>query len=63
MPWWILKLASPFVTLFREMQEMRYLWNETIQLDNRKLVKFLGKEPHTPTREAITRTLKSFNCL
>lgn len=63
MPWIIIKLASPFVTMFRELLEMRYLWNEEVQLDNSKLVKFLGDEPHTPTKEALTRTLQSFNCL
>lgn len=63
MPWMIIKLASPFVTMFRELLEMRYLWNEDVQLDNSKLVKFLGDEPHTPTKEALSQTLKSFNCI
>ena len=63
MPWMIIKLASPFVTMFRELLEMRYLWNEDVQLDNLKLVRFLGDEPHTPTKQALTRTLRSFNCL
>lgn len=63
MPWIIIKLASPFVTMFRELLEMRYLWNKDVQLDNSKILNFLGKEPHTPTREALTRTLQSFNCL
>ena len=63
MPWMLVKLASPFVTMFRELLEMRYLWNEEVHLDNSKLLKFLGDEPHTPTKEALTRTLQSFNCL
>ena len=63
MPWMIIKLASPFVTMFRELLEMRYLWNEEVKLDNSKLIEFLGDEPHTPTKEALTRTLRSFNCL
>ncbi len=63
MPWWVFKLASPFVSLFRELLEMRYLWDETVQLNNSKLVKFLGSEPHTPTKDALKQTLKSFNCL
>jgi nucleoside-diphosphate-sugar epimerase len=63
MPWLIIKLASPFVTMFRELLEMRYLWNEDVKLDNSKLVAFLGSEPHTPTDKALTQTLKSLDCL
>ena len=63
LPWLIIKLASPFVSVFREILEMRYLWEEDIKLDNAKLVEFLGSEPHTPTTKALTRTLKSLNCV
>ena len=34
---------QPFVRLFREMAEMRYLWSETIALDGGKLKAFLGE--------------------
>ena len=63
MPWMIIKLASPFVTMFRELLEMRYLWNQDVKLDNSKLLAFLDTEPHTPANKALTQTLKSFNCL
>ena len=36
---------------------MRYLWDTTVRLDNRKLVAFLGEEPHTPLRQAVDETL------
>ena len=62
-PWAVLALASPFVTTFREMQEMRYLWREPLRLDNAKLVRALGREPHTPLGEAVARTLKDLGCL
>ena len=62
-PWAVLTLASPFVTTFREMQEMRYLWREPLRLDNAKLVRALGREPHTPLGEAVARTLKDLGCL
>ena len=62
-PWWLLSLASPFVTTFREVREMRYLWRQPLQLDNRKLVGLLGSEPHTPLDEAIRRTLIGFGSL
>jgi len=34
LPWWAIKLASPFVNVFHEMLEMRYLWQVPLQLDN-----------------------------
>jgi len=56
-PWWLLSLASPFVTTFREMREMRYLWRTPISMDNSRLTAVLGKEPHTPLDEAVEATL------
>ncbi len=56
-PWWLLTLASPFVTTFREMREMRYLWREPIRMNNSRLIAVLGKEPHTPLDEAVEATL------
>ena len=57
-PWAILTLLAPFKTLFREMREMRYLWRQPLQLDNRRLVGWLGAEPHTPLELAVQRTLE-----
>ncbi len=62
-PWPAVYLASPFVTLFREMLERRYLWREPIRLDNAKLDSFLGEEPHTPLDRAIRATLMGLGCL
>ena len=62
-PWLLVKLASPFVETFREMLEMAYLWRMPLQLDNRRLLGFLGEEPHTPTVEAIRATLLGLGCL
>jgi nucleoside-diphosphate-sugar epimerase len=61
-PWWLLTLLSPFVTTFREMQEMRYLWREPVQLDNARLKAALGQEPHTPLDEAVEATLVGLRC-
>jgi nucleoside-diphosphate-sugar epimerase len=63
LPWWAIRLAAPVVPLFREMAEMRYLWKEPLQLDNGKLVAFLGEEPHTPADDAVRATLKGLGCL
>ncbi|MEY2932998.1 MAG: hypothetical protein RL033_3747, partial [Pseudomonadota bacterium] len=62
-PWWLIYLLAPFVETFREMLEMRYLWSESLQLDNRKLVAFLGREPHTPLDTALRETLSGLGCL
>ena len=40
------------------MREMRYLWTTAVRLDNRKLVAFLGEEPHTPIDTALRATLR-----
>jgi len=56
-PWIVVKLAAPFNETYREMLEMRYLWDKPIGLDNAKLVRFLGEEPHTPIDVALTATL------
>ena len=62
-PWWLATLAAPFITLFRELREMRYLWQQPLQLDNRKLVAFLGNEPHTGLDQAVETTLRGLHCL
>jgi nucleoside-diphosphate-sugar epimerase len=61
--WPVIYLGAPFVTLFRELLEMRYLWRQPLRLDNRKLVGLIGREPHTPLDEAIRRTLIGFGSL
>ncbi len=63
MPWFAVYAAAPFNVTMRELLEMRYLWRETLQLDNRKLVAFLGEEPHTPFQEAVKRTLEELGCI
>ncbi|HLW92505.1 MAG TPA: NAD-dependent epimerase/dehydratase family protein [Roseiarcus sp.] len=62
-PWWLIIVASPFVTLFREMREMRYLWREPLRMDNSRLKAALGVEPHTPLDVAVRDTLAGLGCL
>jgi nucleoside-diphosphate-sugar epimerase len=57
-PWWAVVLGSPFVPLFRELGEMRYLWRQPIRMDNSRLLAVLGHEPHTPLDVAIKATLE-----
>ncbi len=62
-PWWALTLGAPFVPLFREMREMRYLWQQPLRMDNAKLLRLLGREPHTPLDQAVRTTLAGLGCL
>jgi nucleoside-diphosphate-sugar epimerase len=62
-PWWLLSLASPFVTVFRELREMRYLWRQPVQMSNRRLVRMLGVEPRTPLDVAVRNTLVGLGSL
>jgi nucleoside-diphosphate-sugar epimerase len=62
-PWWMLPFAAPFVTVMRELREMRYLWKEPLRMKNDKLAAALGSEPRTPIDEAVRATLASTGCL
>ncbi len=63
LPWFILKLASPFNETLRELCATRPLWETPIDLDNNRLVQFLGQEPHTPLDKAVDTTLRALGCL
>ena len=63
LPWWIFRLASPFNQTLRELYATRPLWRAPIRLDNTKLVRFLGKEPHTPFQTAVEATLRGLGCV
>ncbi|RDT51543.1 NAD-dependent epimerase/dehydratase family protein [Escherichia coli] len=62
-PWWLITAMAPFNTTLHEMLEMRYLWEQAIQMDNAKLIDFLGHEPHTPLIEAVQNTLIGQGCI
>ncbi len=62
-PWWLLTVAAPCSELFREMREMRYLWQEPLRMDNTRLVEALGREPHNPLAAAVAATLEGLGCL
>ena len=63
LPWFIFKLASPFNETLRELYATRPLWETPIDLDNTRLVQFLGQEPHTPLDKAVDTTLRALGCL
>ena len=63
LPWFIFKAASPFNETMRELYATRPLWETPIDLDNTRLVQFLGKEPHTPLDSAMETTLRGLGCV
>ncbi len=64
MPWWLIALASPFVRLARELNEMRYLWQQPLILDGRKLAAALGGSwVQTPMEDALHASLAELGCL
>ena len=63
LPWFAIRAMAPFNETFREMLEMRYLWEKPVLMDNAKLVARLGAEPHTPIVEALTAALAGMNAL
>jgi nucleoside-diphosphate-sugar epimerase len=56
-PWFVVPLLAPFMTLMRELKEMRYLWKVPLRMKNDRLVAELGTEPHTPIDEAVRASL------
>lgn len=62
-PWRLVRIASPAVPLFRELAEMRYLWERPVRMGNDRLVATLGAEPRTPIDAAVRTTLAGLGCL
>ncbi len=62
-PWWALRLIAPFHETMRELMEMRYLWQEPVQMDNTRLRSVLGIEPTTPLDQAVEETLIGLGCI
>lgn len=63
MPWSLMRLLSPVVPLFRELMEMRYLWQIPVRMDNAHLKSLLGTEPNTPLDIAVRDTLIGLKCI
>ncbi len=63
LPWTAMRLASPLVPLFRELIEMKYLWDQPLRMGNARLLRALGEEPHTALDTAVRSTLIGLGCL
>ena len=63
LPWFAVRAIAPLNETFREMLEMRYLWDEPVLMDNARLAARLGGEPHTPIDEALRAALIGLGAL
>jgi nucleoside-diphosphate-sugar epimerase len=61
--WGLTAALAPFMETLRELRKMRYLWKQPVQLDDRKLIAFLGGRPYTPIDEALRATMLGTGCL
>jgi len=63
LPWLAVRAIAPFNETFREMLEMRYLWERPVLMDNTRLVARLGAEPNTPVEQALAAALAGMDAL
>ncbi len=57
LPWGLLRLGGALVPMWRELAEMRYLWDVPHRLDGARLGGLVGDLPHTPLQQAVDAAL------
>jgi len=57
LPWGLMRLAAPFMPMWRELLVMRYLWERPHELDDQALRALIGTVPHTPLSQALRTSL------
>ena len=63
LPWRILRAGGLLVPMWRELAEMRYLWQTPHALSGDKLATLIGPEPHTELSLAVQHSLKALGKL
>jgi nucleoside-diphosphate-sugar epimerase len=63
LPWGVMRLASPFVPMWREILAMRYLWQRPHRLDDSALRALIGDVPRTPLPQALAGALAELGLL
>ncbi|MDQ7996710.1 MAG: NAD-dependent epimerase/dehydratase family protein [Luteibacter sp.] len=61
--WWMVNLIAPFHETMREVHKMRYLWNEEVLMDGKRLRAFLPGHRDTPPDVAMKVTLDALGVL
>ena len=59
LPWWLIRLASPVVPMWRELLVMRYLWQRAHRLDDGSLRTLVGAQPQTELVGALRASLQA----
>ncbi|MGA7615528.1 MAG: NAD-dependent epimerase/dehydratase family protein [Thermoanaerobaculia bacterium] len=59
-PWSMLRLVALFNPVVRELFELRYLFDDSVVLDDAKLRRLVPSFDYTPVEEAIRETLESY---
>jgi nucleoside-diphosphate-sugar epimerase len=59
LPWPLLRLGGLVVPMWRELAEMRYLWQRPHALDGAALQAFAGPLPQTPLTQALAASLRT----
>jgi nucleoside-diphosphate-sugar epimerase len=57
LPWGLLRVGGLLVPMWRELAEMRYLWDVPHRLSAQRLAKLIGTVPSTPLEQALEATL------
>lgn len=57
MPWWVFKVAAPFIPMWKAILQMSYLRFEPHRLVSERLEKLIGRIPHTPLDRAVAEAL------
>lgn len=57
LPWWLLRLATPFSPMLRAVTEMRYLWHRPHSLSEVRLRKLVGQVPRTDISKVLQSML------
>jgi nucleoside-diphosphate-sugar epimerase len=58
MPWPLIRIGGLVVPMWRELAELRYLWNVPHRLSAERLARVIGVVPHTPLEQALDDTLQ-----
>ena len=61
LPWRFIRLASPFMPMWRELLTMRYLWERAHAPDDRALRELIGAVPQTPLPQALRSAVAGLN--
>ena len=61
--WALIRLAAPFMPMWRELLVMRYLWQQPHALDDAGLRALIGSVPQTPLPQALRSALVELELL